>query len=511
MLPIIPRNGTRSRFDVSSPRLRDGISLLLLLLVFVYVGIQTGRVAYDDAWITYRYAYNLASGHGFVYNLGERFLGTSAPGFTVLLAILGWPAPDAIPAISSALSALSLGAVGLGLYVFGRSFDDWLGGLVAGLLFVVNPIAIEAFGGEMLLQMALVVWAFVAESRRRWMLAVALALAATVMRPDGLVALALIGAHQVYVRRTLPWREMVVSAAVLGLFYGGLWWYFGSPLPQTLAAKNAQRVTGLWRPLGTDLVDWFRAMTTTPSLFFTSRPVPGFTSMLVLAGCGVPALLWFRHWGLLVLWPVCYLLAYRQLHLPFYHWYAVPPLLAVVVAAAAACAALGAMLVWCIDRMRQWRARAPMPLDERWLWHATLVVVVVVGLVRPMAAFSAPRGAPNPASVEMAYERLGRWFADNTPETASFGYMEIGIAGFYSHRTVIDALGLVNPDVAQHVAQRDLLWAFRKHRPDYIVVFEAVPLEPWFAAEYQYLTSLDSGRPSKLMIYRRTSTTGRVG
>ena len=115
-----------------------------------------------------------------------------------------------------------------------------------------------------------------------------------------------------------------------------------------------------------------------------------------------------------------------------------------------------------------------------------LAVVVVVSLVRPMAAFSAPRAAPNPAGVEMAYERLGRWFADNTPESASFGYMEIGIAGFYSHRTVIDALGLVNPDVAQHVAQRDLLWAFRKHRPDYIVVFEAVPLEPWFAAEYQY-------------------------
>ena len=40
----------------------------------------------DDAYITYRYAENLAGGNGFVYNVGEQILGTSTPLYTLLLA-----------------------------------------------------------------------------------------------------------------------------------------------------------------------------------------------------------------------------------------------------------------------------------------------------------------------------------------------------------------------------------------------------------------------------------------
>src|SRR5437588_12706743 len=40
----------------------------------------------EDAYITLRYAENLASGNGFVYNLGEHVLGTTTPLFTLLLA-----------------------------------------------------------------------------------------------------------------------------------------------------------------------------------------------------------------------------------------------------------------------------------------------------------------------------------------------------------------------------------------------------------------------------------------
>jgi len=42
----------------------------------------------DDAYITFRYARNLANGVGFVYNAGERVLGTTTPAYTLLLAAL---------------------------------------------------------------------------------------------------------------------------------------------------------------------------------------------------------------------------------------------------------------------------------------------------------------------------------------------------------------------------------------------------------------------------------------
>lgn len=44
----------------------------------------------DDAFITFRYARNVVEGNGFVYNAGERVLGTSTPLMTLLLVALGW-------------------------------------------------------------------------------------------------------------------------------------------------------------------------------------------------------------------------------------------------------------------------------------------------------------------------------------------------------------------------------------------------------------------------------------
>ena len=221
----------------TSQRLRDAIALTLLLAASLPLAILARHIAYDDAWITYRYAWNLAAGNGFVYNVGERYLGTSAPGYAVLLAFFGLFSPDAVPTVSGVICVVSLVAIGLGLYAFGRERDDWVVGLVAGLLFVCNPTSIESFGGEMLLQIALVIWAFVAESRGRSMWAVGLGVAATILRPDGIVPLGIIGLHQTWVHRQLPWREMAVAALTLALWHGGLWLYFGVPLPIPMRTK----------------------------------------------------------------------------------------------------------------------------------------------------------------------------------------------------------------------------------------------------------------------------------
>ena len=44
---------------------------------------------FDDAYITFRYAANLMSGAGFVFNNGERVLGTTSPLFAIILAAGG--------------------------------------------------------------------------------------------------------------------------------------------------------------------------------------------------------------------------------------------------------------------------------------------------------------------------------------------------------------------------------------------------------------------------------------
>jgi uncharacterized membrane protein len=67
-----------------------------------------GERFFDDAYITFRYARNIAEGIGFVYNAGEKILGTTTPLFTLILAIIGnSTAPIFIPHISFVISLIS--------------------------------------------------------------------------------------------------------------------------------------------------------------------------------------------------------------------------------------------------------------------------------------------------------------------------------------------------------------------------------------------------------------------
>src|SRR5438067_10854884 len=53
--------------------------ILFTGLVRLALGLWLGFRPFDDTYITFRYALNLASGFGFVYNVGESVLGTTAP------------------------------------------------------------------------------------------------------------------------------------------------------------------------------------------------------------------------------------------------------------------------------------------------------------------------------------------------------------------------------------------------------------------------------------------------
>src|SRR5215210_5968342 len=58
------------------------------LLFLIWLRLHQPPNTVDDAYITFRYARNLATGVGFVYNAGERVLGTTTPAYAMLLAAL---------------------------------------------------------------------------------------------------------------------------------------------------------------------------------------------------------------------------------------------------------------------------------------------------------------------------------------------------------------------------------------------------------------------------------------
>ena len=59
------------------------LALGACVLIPLAFGLAQPPAHLDDAYITYRYARNLATGRGFVYNPGEAVMGTTAPLSTI--------------------------------------------------------------------------------------------------------------------------------------------------------------------------------------------------------------------------------------------------------------------------------------------------------------------------------------------------------------------------------------------------------------------------------------------
>ncbi|GJQ19804.1 MAG: hypothetical protein HBSIN02_01590 [Bacteroidia bacterium] len=110
-------------------------SIIALLAVQVYLWPHVT----DDAYISFRYAWNLAHGNGLVFNLGERVEGFSNPLWTLLLAALHAATAVGIPDLARVCGILSTVA----LLFFAFRFVRRAGGLLAAnlclLLIILNP------------------------------------------------------------------------------------------------------------------------------------------------------------------------------------------------------------------------------------------------------------------------------------------------------------------------------------------------------------------------------------
>ncbi|MEI7772616.1 MAG: hypothetical protein WCI67_21680, partial [Chloroflexales bacterium] len=165
----------------------DGLVAGLCLLVSAALFVVFRNHGFDDPYVTYRYAANLAAGQGFVYNPGLAVLSTTAPLYGLLLAPAAAVGLD-LPLASNLISCLSLGAGGLAIWRLGLAWEEPLAGLAGALIYPAFPLLVSTIGAETSFALALVLWAFVASSGPRWRAVAALLALATLVRADALLA-----------------------------------------------------------------------------------------------------------------------------------------------------------------------------------------------------------------------------------------------------------------------------------------------------------------------------------
>ncbi|WP_328610801.1 hypothetical protein OG943_17295 [Amycolatopsis sp. NBC_00345] len=242
----------------ASPRRKPVlIASVVLTAVFLVGAWAAWFFTIDDAFISFRYAKNLADGHGPVWNL----TGQPVEGFTdfgwVVWNSVGSLLGIALPLFSK-LTALVFGAATLAMLVSAGKRHAGLGGaVVAGSAFVLfvptyfhisSGLETTAFAA-VLLRIAILGLRVLDRQRvRDWELPLLVLLIGT-LRPEGV--LAALPAFAVWVwheRRRVPPRWYTTGAVLIGAgYFLWRWRFYGQLLPNTFYIKFGDLDSGrLW-------------------------------------------------------------------------------------------------------------------------------------------------------------------------------------------------------------------------------------------------------------------------
>jgi hypothetical protein len=465
--------------------------LLIVVIAAIVTAVLTAAFwdyTQDDVFITYGYSRNIAEGQGFVFNPGEHVQGTTTPLYTLLMAGVYLLTPHLLHA-GNLLSALFLMlACGLAIsYV--RAELSVYSQLAIAVMLVSSPIVYVSFGMETLLYCALLMLALWLWGRGSRGLAMLAAAALTWTRADGVVlggVLWLVAAWEAWQSernaawparvRQLPWLLGIIYGVGIVPWFGFAWAYFGTPLPNTLGAKQEifQGVKFLQDGMG-----WWKA-------FYGNNPFSLIGFLLV--GLGLWRAMLRPRLRPLALWAVLFTAGYTVLNVTAF-WYYTP-----LVAALVILAALGG----------EWLARS---LTAR---HFNRLVVMgtslaVVGLSGILSAYSAwAYGGAPPRTI--TYRLVGQWIEQNTDPDSTILVGDLGIMGYYARRHAIDSPGLITPQMYYKLDS----YAVAKFKPDYVVAtgywtWQQLVEQDWFQYHYIPATRLSTSGDgfSPITIYRR--------
>jgi hypothetical protein len=396
--------------------------------VLALYGWQYSRwgVVVDDAFISFRYAENLARHGELVFNLGESVEGYSNFSWTLLLA--GLASLGAAPEVSAPALGFCLGLLTLlAVYWCARRVLE-CGRLPAFVGTVWLALSVSwtfwsASGMESVLFSLLVValwaglWSRFVERRHGPAALGAVAALLALTRPEGLVFVLALPAALLArrrCRRHVLWGTFV-SIGLVGAHLAWRHAYYEAWLPNSYAAKVTLGSAAAWRGLGYvwGFLREEAILLVLPVLVYAQRRsariltlsgiILAYTAFIVLVGGdGLYRYRFFAHLG---------------------------PALALTVASG-------------LDRLARGKRR----------WMLAGLVGISVSLVLPQLwpPFFRQHSVREVRSWEERWEQVGKALQRRTPTELSIATNVAGRVPYYSQRPTLDMLGLADPVVARH-------------------------------------------------------------
>lgn len=427
---------------------------LMLVLVVVACRWLASPIfpTYDDAFITYRYAQNLADGRGLVFNPGEPWepvLGTTTPLYALLLAGLARLGADLVTAsllVNALLDAITAACLPR---LFGRARAASIGALLA---FAVLPplVRIGAGGMESPLFLACGVGAAVAAASDRRVLAGTLAAATCLVRPEGVLLCAVMFVSQCRGPRERRTRDLVrftVPIVVVGaVAIAWLVHVYGTPIPQSVTAKSTMR-QGDW--LQESIVRWKTILSQAfwPNAFLLPfLPLVAFGAWRALKGGG--------PLRVVSLWALAITGSYLAARPHTWGWYFYVP--------------LAAWALWCGGGAGELVARLAPRVSSRVREFVSRGIVPAACTAIVAAAWYAGRAYPTPVR-ERVYEPMARWAESTSAREPGSRILasDIGAIGWHWRGTVLDSEGLVWPAALTYGSPMAIV---EHEKPEYLML-----------------------------------------
>jgi hypothetical protein len=444
-----------------TPPRGGSVAIVLFAAATMAVVIAVGfwGFSYDDSFITYRYADQWSRGQGLTFNYGEHVLGTTAPGYALLLGALCRATRHVgigVPEWGTLVSLASLFSLTLLLALAVKKTPAVIA-IGTPVLFAAVSLTsqwnLEMIGTETLAVAAVASWAAWALLRSgRPLVAGALVAAAMIVRLDAGLAAAAIGLTAWVREKRFPTRFAAAGLLPVALWLTGLYSRFGHIVPNTLAAKRAGlEVDGP----GYTAQEW--------AWLGRTLPMGGAIVLLILGAAGMAMALRraARETSVLAalaLWIILHELTYRVIGVPFAPWYHEALLLAIIAAAAWGAAVIAAAGT---GRLFGVGVRAPSGV----VLAALLLAPVLVPSVRYTARHW--HHAPDPRYG--VYRKIGEYLRRQTTPGTSVAAVEIGVLGFFGDRPILDLMGLITPEALAARHARRLGEFVDARAPTYVV------------------------------------------
>lgn len=412
----------------------------IIVRLFIWRG---SGFAGEDAYITMRYAENLAHGHGFVFNLGERVQGSTTPLGTMLVALGVASGFDAM-AFSRTLGIL---ADGITAFVIARwlarpAYDAKWAGPCAALLWALDRASHEVAvsGMETPLVTLAGIIGFWAVLERRAALVAFCGAVLLLLRIDTLpLVLILVFCAGLRGVKFSPMRWALLSAPPLAwtLFS---WVYFGSPLPNSLRAK-LWAYPPSWNTSLSGFENQFGGPFGKLTVFLCLLGVLLLLAQLVRTHLPSSAPALWRDERVVLLaafvWMLLYYGALIAGRRPVFYWYLLPP----------------RPIFWMLVVWPFYLALGPLLCSLRIVprWKNSLAAVSLVAAMIVVGHWQINRVIPILAIQQRFNDDvippLSRFLRQNMRDDERIMLEPIGYIGYFSRRRILDLVGLVSPEV----------------------------------------------------------------